>query len=154
MKMDPNSVQLNKVISGFCTNCTVLYGKADIHYEDGAKAGFTEGVYIHHIVVVDMAKRTMPFWLCQGQKQFLGNLPAAGFIVAGNDEAPNMFTTPDGKFEGGYYIGNREAFMMQAEIINYKPANQTVYITTEVEYLPGRIDGFKDTTVSLVSVTG
>lgn len=66
-------------------------------YEDGTPAGVTSGVYIHHIVMVDMAKASMPFYLCEGQKGFLGKFPAAGFIVAGNDEADNYFTTPDGK---------------------------------------------------------
>jgi hypothetical protein len=154
MKMDPNSVQLNKQLTGFCTNCTVLYGKGDLHYGNGTRAGFSEGIYIHHIVIVDLTKRTMPFYLCDGQKDFLGTFPAAGFIVAGNDEAPNYFTTPDGKFDSGYYIGQREMFAMQSEIINYKPTNQSVYITAEIEYLPGRISGFADSAVSLLSVTG
>ena len=154
MKMDPNSVQLNRALTGFCTNCTVLYGKADTFYESGARAGFSEGIYVHHIVVVDLTKRSMPFYLCKGQGDFLGSFPAAGFIVAGNDEAANYFTTPDGKFDSGYYIGQREMFAMQAEIINYKPTNQSVYITAEFEYLPGKISGFGDSTVSLLSVTG
>jgi hypothetical protein len=97
MQMDPNSVQLNRQLTGFCTDCTVLYGKAVLFYENGTKAGVLQGVYEHHVVVVDITKRTMPFYLCEGQKGFLGTFPAAGFIVSGNDEANNFFTTPDGK---------------------------------------------------------
>lgn len=95
--MDPNSVQLNKGLSGFCSNCTVLSGKASLMYADGVKAIVTSGVYIHHIVMIDSSKTSMPFYLCQGQKGFLGTFPAAGFIIAGNDEADNLFTTPDGR---------------------------------------------------------
>jgi hypothetical protein len=43
MKMDPNSVQLNKRLSGFCRDCTVLYGKADTHFDNGTRAGFDAG---------------------------------------------------------------------------------------------------------------
>lgn len=96
--MDPNSIQLNKGMNGFCSNCTVLSGKASLMYADGTQAGVTTGVYIHHIVMIDSSKVSMPFYLCQGQKEFLGTFPAAGFIVAGNDEADNFFTTPDGKY--------------------------------------------------------
>jgi hypothetical protein len=152
--MDPNSIQLNKGMTGFCSNCTVLSGKASLMYVDGAKAGVTTGVYIHHIVMVDTSKTTMPFYLCQGQKGFLGTFPAAGFIIAGNDEADNFFTTPDGKFDSGYFIGDKPQVTMQAELVNYKNVEQKVFITAEYEYLPGiKADTF-DASVSLFSVTG
>lgn len=153
MQMDPNSVQLNKQLSGFCTNCTVLYGKSKLMYQDGSEASVLTGVYTHHVVMVDMSKNTMPFYLCQGQKGFLGTFPAAGFIVSGNDEAANYFTTPDGKFDSGYAIGAKPSVTMQAELINYKPTPQTIYITAEIEYVKGHPAEY-DSTVSLFSVTG
>jgi hypothetical protein len=154
MQMDPNSVQLNRQLTGFCTDCTALYGKAAIFYENGTKAGVLQGVYEHHIVVVDVGKRTMPFYLCEGQKGFLGTFPAAGFIVSGNDEASNFFTSPDGKFNSGYAISKQPRFAMQAELVNYLPIDQKVYITMEYEYVPGKIADAADASVSLFSVTG
>ncbi|KAE9978556.1 hypothetical protein BLS_000489 [Venturia inaequalis] len=154
MQMDPNSIQLNKRMTGFCLNCTVLSGKASLMYEDGTPAGVTSGVYIHHIVMVDMAKASMPFYLCEGQKGFLGKFPAAGFIVAGNDEADNYFTTPDGKFDSGYFISDKAQVAMQAELVNYKNVEQKIYITAEYEYLEGIKAETMDASVSLFSVTG
>lgn len=133
----------------------MLYGKAAIFYENGTKAGVLQGVYEHHIVVVDMTKRAFPFYLCEGQKGFLGQFPAAGFIVSGNDEAQNLFTTPDGKFKSGYAIGSSTAFMMQSELVNYLPVEQKIFITMEYEYVQEKMkaDGV-DSSVSLFSVTG
>jgi hypothetical protein len=153
-KMDPNSVQLNKGMTGFCTNCTVLSGKAALNYADGTKAGVTSGVYIHHVVIVDPSKQTMPLYLCVGQKGFLGTVPVTGFIIAGNDEADNFFTTPDGKFNSGYFIGAKPQMALQAELINYKNIEQKVYITAEYEYVPGINADSSDSSVSLFSVNG
>ncbi|KAF2399752.1 hypothetical protein EJ06DRAFT_549235 [Trichodelitschia bisporula] len=153
LQMDPSSQQLNKALTGFCTNCTVLYGKAAIFYENGTKAGVLQGVYQHHIVVVDVAKRGMPFYLCSGQGGFLGSFPAVGFIVSGNDEAANWYTTPDGAFDSGYVLGARAQLMMQAELVNYLPVEQRIYIAMEYEWLPGTTAA-RDASVSLFSVTG
>lgn len=153
MQMDPNGVQINRALSGFCSDCTVLYGKAAIFYENGTKAGVLQGVYEHHVVMVDMTKRTMPFYLCEGQQGFLGTFPAAGFIVSGNDEAANYFTTPDGTFNSGYAIGTSSRMVMQAELVNYLSITQKVYITAEYEHIPGKVAD-SDSTISLFSVTG
>ena len=85
----------------------------------------------------------------------LGNTTATGFMVTGVDEAPNMFTTPDGTFESGYWIGvNQTRFSMNAELINYRDRSTSVYVTAETEYLEGRMEQFADASMSLMSVTG
>jgi hypothetical protein len=153
LQMDPNGIQVVGILNGFCSECTVLYGKASLYYKNGTKAGVLQGVYEHHIVVVDMNKRTFPFYFCEGQKGFLGTFPAAGFIVSGNDEAANYYTTPDGKFKSGYSIGKWNTMTLQAELVNYLQTPQEVYIVTEYEYIP-RDPTYNDASVSLFSVTG
>jgi hypothetical protein len=154
LQMDPGSVQINYPISGFCKDCTVLYGKAALYFENGTKASITHGVYEHHVVVVDLGKaRNFPFYLCEGQSGFLGKFPGNGFIISGNDEASNMFTSPDGKFDSGYVVNNPR-LAMQAELVNYRPEPQKVYVTMEYEYVPTTTPKAADTSVSLFSVTG
>lgn len=153
LQMDPDGIQLAKQLNGFCTDCTVLYGKSVLQYENSTKATIEGGVYQHHVVVVDMTKRAVPFYLCQGQKGFLGTFPAEGFIVSGNDEAANWYTTPDGAFDSGYYIGKAPVFTMQAELVNYLKEPQKIFVTMEYEYLPGKV-AKNDASVSLFSVTG
>lgn len=49
--------------------------------------------------------------------------------------------TPDGKFNSGYYLSDDSKFMLQAELINYLPTEQTVYLQVDMEYVNGRIGG-------------
>jgi hypothetical protein len=155
LQMDPASVQINYPVSGFCSDCTVLYGKAALYFENGTKATTEHGVYEHHVVVVDVGKpRAVPFYLCEGQTGFLGKFPGSGFIVSGNDEASNMFTSPDGKFDSGYVI-KKPRLAMQAELVNYRTEAQKVFVTMEYEWVPTAPDAKSaDTSVSLFSVTG
>jgi Stress up-regulated Nod 19 len=152
--MDPIGTQLARQISGFCTDCNVLYTKAGLVFENGTEATVDHGVYEHHIVMVDLAKRTFPFYLCNGQSGFLGMFPAVGFMVSGNDPAANMFTTPDGSFNSAYHIGQYQMLAMQAELVNYRKEAQKVYITVDYEYTKGKANNPADSVISLFSVTG
>jgi Stress up-regulated Nod 19 len=165
--MDPAGLQINQPISGFCSNCTVSWGKAMLYSDDGRRATVDEDVYEHHVVIMDMSKQRgggMPFYFCKGQVGLLGNVPASGFIISGNDEAKNMFTPHNGTqfFKSGYKLGARSQQFLQAELINYKHTDQKVYIVLEYEYTQHATDpkrtesgaGIADTAVSLFSVTG
>jgi hypothetical protein len=156
LQMDPLGTQVSRQISGFCTNCTVLYTKGNLFFENGTEATIEHGVYEHHVVMVDLAKRSFPFYLCAGQQGFLGTFPAVGFMVSGNDIAANMFTTPDGMFNSGYNVGPRQMIAMQAELVNYRTEAQKVYVAVEYEYIKNVPEDQKpaDSTVSLFSVTG
>jgi hypothetical protein len=151
---DPNGLAVNNYINGFCTNCTALYAKADTHFLNGTRAGLSSGLYTHHIVVLDWGKKNLPWYLCD-QKTGFGAQKEVGFMVSGVDEAPNQFTTPDRLLKSGYWIGEKQtSFFLNAELINYRDTNTTAYVTAEVEYVQGKVDGCSDTSVSLLSVTG
>jgi hypothetical protein len=164
LKMDPAGQQIGMPISGFCSNCTVLWGKAMLYSMDGKRATVDEDVYEHHVVVMDMGKMRgggMPFYFCKGQAGLLANVPASGFIISGNDEAKNMFTPTNGTqlFKSGYKIGPRSLQFLQAELVNYKHTEQKVYVVFEYEYSQHEKDprmntNIADTAVSLFSVTG
>lgn len=145
-------------LQGFCKNCTVLAGKATLFFENGTKAGVDSGVYIHHIVTLDGSKKNngFPFYLCREQKGFLGTFPAPGFLVSGNDEASNMFTTPDGTFNAGFQLGPQPKIAMQAELVNYRVEPQQVFVVVEYEHVPttATTSQVADSAVSLFSVTG
>jgi hypothetical protein len=153
-QMDPFGIKVERKITGICTNCTVLYGKADTYYLNGSRASIATGLYNHHVLLIDSAKRTLPYWLCE-EKTDLGRSKSAGFIVSGVDEAANYFTSPDGSYRSGYWIGqNQTQYTLSAEITNYREHNQTTYITAEIEFVQGKPAGYSDATISLLSVTG
>jgi hypothetical protein len=158
--MDPSGVQLSGAIRGFCSDCTVLYGKATVVFENGTRATVDSGVYEHHVVVVDMLKSYaggQKFILCNPPESWLSMIPAVGFIVSGNDEAANFHTTPNGKFNSGYIINgsNTRGIMgVQAELVNYRAEKQKIYLVMEYEWLKGQPEDPADSSVSLFSVTG
>jgi hypothetical protein len=140
-------------IQGFCSDCTVLAAKADLHFLNGTRVTISHGIYDHHVVVLDTSKMLLPWYLCDGQSGY-GRVFNSGFMITGVAEIKNLFTTPDGKFKSGYYIPQNAAFMMNAELINYRKENQEVYVTTDIEYLDGKQPDYLDASMSLLSVTG
>jgi len=154
---DTDSTEIRQRITGFCHNCTVLYGKSDIYTVENPleRATIASGVYNHHLLILDPEKTSLlPWYICPGQKD-LGRSKSAGFMIAGVAEAVNWFTTPDGEFKSGYYIGNKQQnFSLNAALVNYNEKESQVYVTTEVEWVPGKEAGVRDASMSLLSVTG
>lgn len=58
--MDPNGFTTMRILSddSMCRNCTVLSGRMDIVYDNGTKLGISQGVYLHHVVTIDLDKKT------------------------------------------------------------------------------------------------
>ena len=57
--MDPNGFSQMRVLSdgAMCTNCTVLAGKMDVVFENGTRADISGGVYLHHVITIDLTKK-------------------------------------------------------------------------------------------------
>jgi hypothetical protein len=68
------------------------------------------------------------------------------------DEFTDWFTSQDGKSDNGYYVSPKASFLMQAELVNYLKTDQSVYIQTDIEWLPGKVG--TDTIKTSMSVTG
>jgi hypothetical protein len=74
------------------------------------------------------------------------------FLGGGVDEFTTRYTTPDGNMDSGYYISKDTTISVQAEIVNYKPVDQKIYLTMDVEYFPGKVG--RDSMSTLLTVTG
>lgn len=131
--MDPNGYSVVGSMSNICKGCTVLAGKVDVVFENGTRADLQSGIYLHHLVAIDMSKKAPPFVKnCPGIASSI-----SPFLGGAVDGFTQYYTTPDGKFESGYQIQNSN-FMMQAEMVNYRPEQQKVYIQVDIEYMPGK----------------
>jgi hypothetical protein len=148
-------ITFNTHITGFCTNCTVLAGKADLHFLNGTRATVASGIYNHHLLVIDQTKRLLPWYLCSGQTD-LGSSKSSGFLITGVAEATNRFSVPAAPFTSGYLLPAAPAhsFQLNAELINYRRSPLAVYVTAETEYLPGVDPRALDASMSLLSITG
>ncbi len=148
-------ITFNTHITGFCTNCTILTGEADLHFLNGTRATIASGIYNHHLLIIDQTKRLLPWYLCSGQTD-LGTSKSTGFLITGVAEATHHFSIPNAPFASGYLIppAPPHSFQLNAELINYRPAAQSVYVTAETEYLAGVPPGALDACTSLLSITG
>jgi hypothetical protein len=107
--MDPNGFMTTKrVIGGFCSDCTVLAGKTTTVFENGDHATVAKGVYLHHALAIDATKAN-PTYLPGCPKDAAvsrGGAAFSPFLGGAVDEFTQYYTTPDGKFNSGYYIAN------------------------------------------------
>jgi hypothetical protein len=61
--MDPNGFSTMKIFKqgSMCTDCTVLGGKMSVVFENGSRADIGSGVYLHHVVTLDLNKQQQGF---------------------------------------------------------------------------------------------
>jgi hypothetical protein len=61
--MDPNGFSTMRILSNdsFCSNCTVLAGNINIIFENGTRADISNGVYLHHVITIDLTKNIKKF---------------------------------------------------------------------------------------------
>jgi hypothetical protein len=140
-----------------CSDCTVLTRKTALQFEDGKEAGPAQGIYVHHIVNRDLSKpENLPVSKCAlGQKAASVGAFGSEFLAQGDDSLASAvkFTSSDGSANTGYYIGKDDHVMNQVDLVNYNEASQKIYITFDIEYVPGK-DGMRDAAATLMSVTG
>jgi hypothetical protein len=93
--MDPNGQTFTVSVpkGTFCKSCTILQGKASLEFPDGSRADVSKGVYIHHILAMNMKKQTRAFInQCDSKAAFSSikvptNLVSTGFIGVSDDNA-------------------------------------------------------------------
>lgn len=159
--MDPDGFNVMNTIKGdICQDCTVLAVKIDVVFENGTRADVSSGVYLHHVLSVNIAPdRQLKSNMISGFSSFCGGSAVEGAVTSltdmlgvvtnsfqqavfgfgAVDEFTQWFTTPDGKFNSGFYLGKKDKMLMQAEIVNYRSEPQKVFLQFDVEYLPGKV---------------
>jgi Stress up-regulated Nod 19 len=69
-------------------------------------------------------------------------MPMSYFIRGTADLNSNRYTTADGSFKAGFYIGKDAPITQMIDIVNYNNNTRKVYTVSEVEYLEGKQPGF------------
>lgn len=160
--MDPEGFNtMHQTKNGICQDCTILSSKIDVVWPNGTRADLLSGVYLHHVIALNLRKGKMrdadlftnaiPFCAVKGPavgmlQSAVGSImnllryTSAGVYGFGAvDEFRQYFTTPDGKFDSGLHRGADDWLLYQAEIVNYKPEPQEVYLQFDVEHVPGQV---------------
>lgn len=61
---------------------------------------------------------------------------------AGSEDADDKYSTSNDKVKAGYYIGKNDVITFGMDVVNYHDTERTIYIATEMEYLPGQPEGY------------
>jgi hypothetical protein len=165
-KMDANSFIVSRMITGFPKNATIINSKILLVDENGAPLGIDRGIYQHHVNMLPVTQNilaepsfaaTCPeqdqsFYPIGGHERPVGmDVVAHVFAAQAVENFTLWYTTPDGKLDAGYH-SDGSAVMMGAEIVNYNPTKQKVYIAVDMEYVEG-LHGQKSIVMPL-TVTG
>src|ERR1700712_3470440 len=143
--MDPLGTAWNYLADGFPRDITILKSNTTVIYADGSKADVTNGIYSHHTYMSNIDK-TIPVWFTCGSRNsmFTSLLPGSLFVGGSEDRYGGYFTTPDGSFNSGYYIGQKDKLVLNGDLVNSSDESKTVYTLNEIEYIPGKVRGMKD----------
>jgi hypothetical protein len=143
-------------LQGIPQDSYILRTNLTLQYEDGTLATVANDVYNHHVQIFDIGKTTEQLIQCgkiDPSKPRNGmKLRGSYFGGSASDGAPSLFSTPDGMFNSGYFLGKQSKVIMSAELVNYAKEPKTVFAVTEIDYLPGDTLGMMDTSVGIMSV--
>lgn len=162
MSLDSNGQGINFQIpkDTFCGGeCTVITGQTGLQFEDGTPADVSKGVYIHHILATNNKKKTEPFVSkCDTKGDVTAvkrpNIASSGFVGGSDDNInePTVYGTKDGSIEGGYWLSKGDTIGVWADLVNLDAKEKTVYVTYDLEFMPGHVGA--DAQGSLITVTG
>jgi hypothetical protein len=143
--MDPSGTAWSYLADGFPRDITVLKSNTTVVYADGTRADVGNGIYDHHTYMSDMDK-PIPGWFNCGSRNsaFVSLSPGSLFVGGSEDKYGGYFTTPDGGFNSGYYIGQKDRLVLNGDVINYTDETRTVYTLNEIEYIPGKAKGMSE----------
>jgi hypothetical protein len=68
-------------------------------------------------------------------------IPFAPFAVQGEDNGDSaiIYTATNGTFNSGFYIGPNDQFLINSDLVNYNAEAKDVYVTMDIEYVPGKV---------------
>jgi hypothetical protein len=122
-------------------DCTILSGGAIPEFVNGTALSEVGGsIYNHHIFGTNRNKLARTH-LCPGDQTPEPKTPGI-FIGGGTDQEYLIHTSADGKFKSGYELSATDKIDLVGEFMNYRPESQKINIAIDVEYLPGKPEGY------------
>jgi hypothetical protein len=150
--MDPAGTAWNYIVdTDFPRDITVLRANSTVMFPDGSKAEVPQGIYNHHQMFTDSAKSTPSFSTCEGSTPRPA-MPMSLFMGGSEDKGDVYYSTPDGLFDSGYYIGKDDMIVFGGDVVNYNLEQRTVFSVTEMEFIKGKQKGFLETSASQMPV--
>ena len=134
----------------------LLQTTTQLVYANGERADIDTGIYNHHVVTSDVNKQSSRIAGCPNKDTTTTSSRATriGSLIVGQgeDASTELFTTKDGKFDSGFYIGASDRIFQFSEIVNYSNVTRSVFVETELEFVPGKPKGWMDASISAFNV--
>jgi hypothetical protein len=86
------------------------------------------------------------------QKRQFGGI--SQLFGSGDDGMQRVYASRDPSLKTGFYLGKTDPLYHTTELVNYRNVSQTVYITADIEFIPGKPDGYIDASMGAMSATG
>jgi len=141
------------IASDFPTDITILNVHLTTHFADGTPISNANGVYDHHVFVVDTSKTPVAHIGCAGTtipimpiNSIMGNSAEAMDGLASG--GVNLTTRP----VTGNYVGKGHNLTIQMDLVNYNNKTENVYLTIDMSYTEGRAKGIWEIAQHLIPV--
>lgn len=154
--MDPHGTGYSYMAGDdFPKDVTVLETKSDMVNEQFQRADLAEGLYNHHNVFFDTSHAPMAILECGGAPK--PGIPVAVFMAGATEVATLKYAVKNGSFKSGFYLGKDDKISIMVDMVNYKNVERTLYSVSEIEYLPGKVQGLlpaEQTTIDIGTCGG
>lgn len=140
----------------FPSDITLTFTDHYLEYEDGTRADATNGVYSHHTFYMDTTKKWKSKWSCPGPsgKSYPQIYLNSVMNNQGADNSVTNYTSPDGKFNSGFYVSKSDLILSAGEVINNNDEPKKIYVIADIEYLPGKQPDFLDSSIQALFISG
>jgi hypothetical protein len=146
--MDPAGTAWTKIATDFPSDITILRATSSPVYPDGSRARAQNGVYTHHIGLVDAAKPLPEVARCKNRET---SPPGRMSFFIGNpeDDVETVFAISgkDKSIVTGYYIKGGSPVLLTVDWVNSRNEPTTIYLQVEVDYIKGKAPGQRETSM-------
>jgi len=144
--MDPHGTGYASLTADdFLYDVTVLSTKSYVADENLKRVDIADGLYNHHNVFLDMTRKPPTLLGCSGKPASTSQMGVTVLMGGATEDTANIYTSLDGKYNSGYYIGKNQRMVNWVDVVNYSNQERTVYTISELEYVPGKVKNVKTT---------
>jgi hypothetical protein len=148
--MDPSGTGWTSLAMDFPKDITILKTSTSVVLEDGKKADISSGLFLHHLLFFDVGKQYPSMAGCYDMP--VRRFPLSLFMAGSEDIGEGIFTTADGKFNSGYYVGQKDSIMMAGDVVNLRNETRYVYTKADIEYVEGKPPGMMEASIQMLNV--
>jgi hypothetical protein len=151
MSMDPGGSAWLYAGEDLPKDVTILTANSSVVYQNGEVIDVNNGLYNHHLLLIDINKSAPTIAKCPNGRAVQ---PPGMSMWAGSseDKGGAFYTTMDGHYNSGYYIGKDDKTLMTGDIVNYTNETKEVYSLIDIQYIQGKPAGHMEAVTQLWSV--